>query len=121
MLAFASLQVLGSSPMRKVITSHHFDNVLMHSLRYDIFAINIASTMIGYVYGQCMSSCRWLISYGISDSISAHGLSIRQDLGVKIATQVGTLCGQLAFGFLADRFGRRRMCTFKPHSAETTS
>ena len=76
--------------------------------------------MIGYVYGQCMSSCRWLISYGISDTISAHGLSIRQDLGVKIATQVGTLCGQLAFGFLADRFGRRRMCTSEPNSAKTT-
>ncbi|KAK7690641.1 hypothetical protein QCA50_005740 [Cerrena zonata] len=58
---------------------------------YDIFAINIASTMIGYVYGP------------------EHGLSIRQDLGLKIATQVGTLFGQLVFGVLADRYGRRRM------------
>ncbi|KAJ7475703.1 inorganic phosphate transporter [Mycena latifolia] len=58
---------------------------------YDIFAINIASTMIGYVYG--------------------HGgkLSPHQDLGIKVATPVGTLCGQLLFGWLADVVGRKRM------------
>ncbi|KAJ7931382.1 major facilitator superfamily domain-containing protein [Mycena leptocephala] len=63
---------------------------------YDIFAINIAATMIGYVYGH-----------------SAPGkpskLSVNQDLGVKVATPVGTLCGQLLFGWLADLVGRKRM------------
>ncbi|KAJ7191203.1 phosphate permease [Mycena pura] len=53
---------------------------------YDIFAINFASTMLGYVYG--------------------HG---NQDLGVKVATPVGTLVGQLLFGWLADIVGRKRM------------
>ncbi|KAF8962717.1 phosphate transporter [Flammula alnicola] len=58
---------------------------------YDIFAINIASTMLGYVYGA-------------GQKLNAH-----QDLGVKVATPVGTLCGQLLFGWLADILGRKKM------------
>ncbi|KAJ8521095.1 hypothetical protein ONZ45_g2139 [Pleurotus djamor] len=60
---------------------------------YDIFAINIASTMLGYVYS------------------SKHGGSLppNQDLGIKVATPIGTLVGQLLFGWLADRLGRKRM------------
>ncbi|KAI0325442.1 phosphate transporter [Cubamyces sp. BRFM 1775] len=56
---------------------------------YDIFAISIASVMLGYVYG--------------------HGqqLSANQDLGIKVATPVGTVVGQLLFGWLADVFGRK--------------
>ena len=37
-------------------------------------------------------------------------LSSNQDLGVKVATPVGTLVGQLLFGWLADIVGRKRMC-----------
>ena len=37
-------------------------------------------------------------------------LSTNQDLGVKVATPVGTLIGQLLFGWLADVLGRKRMC-----------
>jgi PHS family inorganic phosphate transporter-like MFS transporter len=33
----------------------------------------------------------------------------RSNLGVKVATPVGTLLGQLIFGFLADQVGRKRM------------
>jgi PHS family inorganic phosphate transporter-like MFS transporter len=58
---------------------------------YDIFAINIASTMLGYVYGK------------------GQKLNKNQDLGVKVATPVGTLVGQLLFGWLADILGRKRM------------
>jgi len=58
---------------------------------YDIFAINIASTMLGYVYGK------------------GQKLNTNQDLGVKVATPVGTLVGQLLFGWLADVVGRKRM------------
>ncbi|KAH9847515.1 phosphate transporter [Lenzites betulinus] len=58
---------------------------------YDIFAINIASTMLGYVYGP------------------GQALTSNQDLGVKVATPVGTLVGQLLFGWLADIVGRKRM------------
>ncbi|KAG2071755.1 phosphate transporter [Suillus decipiens] len=59
---------------------------------YDIFAINIASTMLGYVYGH-----------------TNNQLSANQSLGVKVATPVGNLVGQLLFGWLADILGRKRM------------
>ncbi|OSC99890.1 phosphate transporter [Trametes coccinea BRFM310] len=60
---------------------------------YDIFAINIASTMLGYVYGNHAKGA----------------LPTNQDLGVKVATPCGTLVGQLLFGWLADVVGRKRM------------
>ncbi|KAG2131377.1 major facilitator superfamily domain-containing protein [Suillus clintonianus] len=59
---------------------------------YDIFAINIAATMLGYVYGH-----------------TANQLNTNQSLGVKVATPVGNLVGQLLFGWLADHVGRKRM------------
>ncbi|KAG8742392.1 Inorganic phosphate transporter pho84 [Ceratobasidium sp. 414] len=58
---------------------------------YDIFAINIAAEMIGYVYNK------------------DHALSPNQDLGLKVATPIGTLVGQLLFGWLADVVGRKAM------------
>ncbi|KAF9067252.1 phosphate transporter [Rhodocollybia butyracea] len=60
---------------------------------YDIFAINIASTMLGYVYGATLTS--------------------NASLGVKVATPVGTLIGQLLFGWLADIVGRKKMYGFE--------
>jgi hypothetical protein len=60
--------------------------------RYDIFAINIASQMLGFVYGK------------------GHVLNTNQDLGVKVATPIGNFVGQLLFGWLADVVGRKRMC-----------
>lgn len=50
--------------------------------------------MLGYVYGK------------------GHKLNADQDLGIKVATPVGTLIGQLLFGWLADIVGRKRMCTY---------
>ncbi|KAJ6537832.1 phosphate transporter [Mycena capillaripes] len=61
---------------------------------YDIFAINIGAQMLGYVYG-----------HGSPGKLATN----TQDLGVKVATPVGTLCGQLLFGWLADIVGRKRM------------
>ena len=66
----------------------------MHDAHISKFQINIASTMLGYVYGH------------------NQALNNNQDLGVKVATPVGTLVGQLLFGWLADIVGRKRMCTF---------
>jgi MFS family permease len=48
--------------------------------------------MLGYVYGR------------------GHALNTNQDLGVKVATPIGTFVGQLLFGWLADIVGRKRMC-----------
>ena len=61
-------------------------------ISYDLFAINIAAQMLGYVYGH------------------RHVLNINQDLGVKVAAPVGNLFGQILFGWLADVLGRKRMC-----------
>ncbi|BGP08206.1 Inorganic phosphate transporter PHO84 [Rhodotorula toruloides] len=65
---------------------------------YDIFAINLCAAMIGYVY-----------------NMGAHkgALTANQDLGLKIATPVGTLVGQLFFGWLADIVGRKKMYGFE--------
>ena len=52
--------------------------------------------MLGYVYG------------------SGQKLNTDQDLGIKVATPVGTLVGQLLFGWLADLLGRKRMCECSP-------
>lgn len=51
--------------------------------------------MLGYVYGK------------------GQVLSTNQDLGVKVATPVGTIFGQLIFGWLADHVGRKRMCKYR--------
>ena len=44
---------------------------------YDIFAISIGASMIGYVYEK------------------GGTLTVNQDLGIKVATPIGTLFGQL--------------------------
>jgi MFS family permease len=49
--------------------------------------------------------------------ITGQKLNANQDLGVKVATPVGTLVGQLLFGWLADIVGRKRMC--KPLSVQS--
>ncbi|CAG8494212.1 7732_t:CDS:2 [Dentiscutata heterogama] len=58
---------------------------------YDIFAINLVVVMLGYVY------------YG------KNSLPSDVDLGLKVATPVGTFVGQFGFGLLADLLGRKRL------------
>lgn len=43
-------------------------------------------------------------------SVTGASLASNQDLGLKVASPVGTLIGQLLFGWLADVVGRKRMC-----------
>lgn len=50
--------------------------------------------MLGYIYGHNKT------------------LNVNQDLGVKVATPIGNLFGQLIFGWLADVLGRKRMCMY---------
>ncbi|CAG7974059.1 unnamed protein product [Penicillium salamii] len=62
---------------------------------YDIFAINLVVSMLGIVF-------------------FANGkLPVNVDTAVKVATSGGTVLGQLFFGWLADRIGRKRMYGFE--------
>ncbi|KAG9312573.1 phosphate transporter [Chiua virens] len=63
---------------------------------YDIFAIGIAATMLGFVYGTDKQ-----------DHLPA--LKKWQETSLKIAAPLGNLIGQLLFGVLADIIGRKPM------------
>ncbi|KAI0267664.1 major facilitator superfamily domain-containing protein [Gloeopeniophorella convolvens] len=62
---------------------------------YDIFTISIAAMMLGYVYGK------------------DNRLQPSADFGLKVASPVGNLVGQIFFGWLADLIGRKRMYGFE--------
>ncbi|KAF2481896.1 putative inorganic phosphate transporter PHO84 [Neohortaea acidophila] len=62
---------------------------------YDIFAIGLVTSMIGIVYWQGTS-----FDGAIPNKVST---------GLKVATSGGTVIGQLAFGWLADVVGRKKM------------
>ncbi|CAK7896902.1 inorganic phosphate transporter Pho84p [[Candida] anglica] len=57
---------------------------------YDIFAINLGVSMLAYVYWKGT----------IPDSTTTL---------IKVSTSVGTVIGQLGFGFCADIFGRKKI------------
>jgi PHS family inorganic phosphate transporter-like MFS transporter len=60
--------------------------------------------MLGYLYGHA----------------PGPSLNAAENLGVKVATPVGTFVGQLLFGWLADVVGRKKMCmyfTWSPYSS----
>ncbi|ELU36270.1 inorganic phosphate transporter [Rhizoctonia solani AG-1 IA] len=63
---------------------------------YSIFAIGIAETMIGLVYGD-----------------GGVMLEPKLELALKVSTQVGIFFGQLVFGWLADILGRKKMYGFE--------
>jgi PHS family inorganic phosphate transporter-like MFS transporter len=64
---------------------------------YDIFAINLASIMLGYIYGHTPGP-------GLPRQLSRN-----QDFGIKVAAPVGNLFGQLLFGWLDYIVGRKPM------------
>ncbi|KZV85543.1 MFS transporter [Exidia glandulosa HHB12029] len=73
---------------------------------YDLFAINIAATMLGFVYGDPTTG----------------QLGKSQDFGIKLtrgtASPIGTFFGQLLFGWLADLVGRKRMYVSSTHALQ---
>jgi PHS family inorganic phosphate transporter-like MFS transporter len=60
---------------------------------YDLFAINLVSAMLGFVYF----------------SSNKNTTPPNVDTAIKVAASVGTMVGQVLFGWLADRVGRKRM------------
>ncbi|CAG8456340.1 15024_t:CDS:2 [Cetraspora pellucida] len=60
---------------------------------YDLFVINLVSTMLGYVYFKHLDNT-------VPKLI---------DMGLKMSAACGTLIGQLVFGWCADHYGRKKM------------
>src|SRR5437016_1727187 len=79
----------GSYHIRAIIVA----GVGFFSDSYDIFAINIVSQLLGLVY--------WQQSNG--------EIPPAADMALKAATSAGIVIGQIAFGLLADRLGRKYM------------
>ena len=63
---------------------------------YDIFAINLVTSMLGVVY--------WHTAATKPGVIPEHS-----DTAIKVATSGGTVLGQVGFGILADIVGRKKM------------
>ncbi|OQE17139.1 hypothetical protein PENFLA_c025G10748 [Penicillium flavigenum] len=63
---------------------------------YEMFALNLAVTMLGIVYWQGEDSGSGKIPFGL-------------EAAIKVATLAGAAVGQLLLGWLADRIGRRRV------------
>jgi PHS family inorganic phosphate transporter-like MFS transporter len=60
-----------------------------------LFAINLASIMLGIVYWQ--------------DEVHKGVMPHNADTAIKVATSAGAILGQVVFGYLADFLGRKRM------------
>ena len=71
--------------------------------------------MLGYVYGPGELLPPSVPVIRPLTTQSGGKLTANQDLGVKVATPVGTLVGQLFFGWLADVVGRKKMCKYSRH------
>jgi MFS transporter, PHS family, inorganic phosphate transporter len=71
---------------------------------YDIFAINLITTLIGLVF---WSGSPEDARYGFGGNNGALPNPVNQAL--KASTSAGIVIGQIVFGWLADVFGRRRM------------
>ncbi|KAF1990721.1 phosphate permease [Aulographum hederae CBS 113979] len=61
---------------------------------YSIFAINLTTIMFGIVFWQHSNGGR---------------IPHDADVGIKVATAIGTIIGQIGFGFLTDVVGRKKM------------
>ncbi|KAF7877170.1 hypothetical protein EAF04_000855 [Stromatinia cepivora] len=66
---------------------------------YDIFAINLITSMLGMVYWQGAPSTGG--NYGVPPT--------RINTAIKAATSGGAVIGQIGFGWLADSVGRRKI------------
>lgn len=63
---------------------------------YDLFAVNMVTSMLGVVF--------WQNATHSPGKIPAHA-----DTAIKVSTSTGTVIGQVGFGILADIVGRKKM------------
>ncbi|KAI1323200.1 phosphate permease [Xylariaceae sp. FL0255] len=71
---------------------------------YDIFAISLVTTLLGVVFWQGDAESK---SHGYGGSNGNLPSSVSQTL--KASTSAGIIVGQVLFGWLADKYGRRKM------------
>ena len=65
---------------------------------YDLFSINLVSAILGYTYFS---------------STNDNEVPADIDSRLKASAVIGTMFGQLIFGWMADRFGRKKVCIFE--------
>src|SRR5688572_26140770 len=61
---------------------------------YDLFSINLVSAILGYTYFS---------------NTNNNNVPTDIDSGLKTSAAIGTMFGQLIFGWMADRFGRKKV------------
>jgi len=67
--------------------------------------------MLNYVYGENGMSAALCSTFSLTlIRIRLAALTPWQSTGIKAATPIGNLFGQIIFGWLADVLGRKRMC-----------
>lgn len=67
--------------------------------------------MLNYVYGKNGMSAVLYPTFSLAlICIRLAALTPWQSTGIKAATPIGNLFGQIVFGWLADVLGRKRMC-----------
>ena len=66
--------------------------------------------MLGFADGKGEGVLTTFVRISYLNQHKDGKLSRPQDLALKAATTIGTLVGQLFFGWLADRLGRKRVC-----------
>ncbi|KAI0489918.1 phosphate permease [Xylaria cf. heliscus] len=71
---------------------------------YDIFAINLVTTLLGVVFWQGAPGDA---TNGYGGNYGVLPTSVNQTL--KASTSAGIIIGQIVFGWLADKYGRRKM------------
>jgi PHS family inorganic phosphate transporter-like MFS transporter len=69
---------------------------------YDLFCIGILTPLLGRIYYQDNP-------FDLNNTVSPGKLPLNVNVAVSAVALVGTLCGQLIVGHLADVFGRKKI------------